>query len=749
MKFSDTQSTSFAEAKELGLSLAEFQHICKLLERAPSFAELGVFSAMYSEHCSYKSSRRYLKRLPTTGKNVLQGPGENAGILELTKEWAIAFKMESHNHPSFIEPYQGAATGVGGIFRDIFTMGARPIAAMDFLCFGLPDDPKTALKTRSVIRGVVRGIGDYGNSVGVPTVAGQTTFHPSYALNPLVNAFCLGIVRQDGIFRGSASGVGNALIYAGSKTGRDGVRGAAMASKEFNTDAEPDRPTVQVGDPFTEKLLLEATLEAMRAGLIVGIQDMGAAGLTSSSFEMADRAATGLLVELDRVPVREQDMSAFELLLSESQERMLLVAKPENVAALRAVFDKWDLSFGEIGTVTADSRVKMTYRGETVVDLPVSLVTEAPQPERPSNAPSDLKQRWFFDRNRLFSAKLTEKIETVLADMCFADPTPLVEQYDSSVGNRTWGETVDDAAVLRIREIEGSEVSLAMSTDCNPRLCWLWPREGGRRAVAECAMNIAVRGAEPLGITDCLNFGSPENPEVLWQFQECIEGISETCEALKIPVISGNVSFYNETDGKPIYPTPAIGMVGKIEGTQRLAHSHFFSTDLELGLFGPLEAGLGGSTLAALWFGRDCGQPEETDLKLIERMMKLCQRLRRYRQEIAIHDISDGGLLRTALEMAFYSPHREVGLTLQVAPGWDADCFLFGESVGRILVAYPPSERVDMESSAGQHGIAFHPIGEVSDHGEFRVRQGGATLFQRELVSLRAGWSSRWNPLFD
>jgi phosphoribosylformylglycinamidine synthase len=698
---------------------------------------------MFSEHCSYKSSKKYLKRFPTKGKRVIQGPGENAGVLDIGDGWAVAFKMESHNHPSFIEPFQGATTGVGGILRDVFTMGARPIASMNCLFFGSPEWSRTP----SIVRGVVHGIGNYGNCIGVPTVAGQTFFHPCYTRNPLVNAFTIGILRKDHVFLGNASGIGNPLIYVGAKTGRDGVHGATMASKEFSTDGELERPTVQVGDPFTEKLLLEATLEAMKAGLIVGIQDMGAAGLTSSSFEMAYRAGTGLEVDLGKVPTREPDMTAYELLLSESQERMLLVALPEHVEKLEAIFQKWDLHSEVIGRVVEGNTVKMTYQGRTVVDLPIELVTDPPMADRACIAPSDIKQRWFLDRNRLISTSLQDKIAAVLGDFNFASPAKLVRQYDSMVGNRTESGTFDDAAVMRLRDIPEKRVRLALSADCNPRICWLSPREGGRRAVAESALNLATSGAEPIGITDCLNFGSPENPEVVWSFEESVEGISEACNALRIPVVSGNVSLYNETDGSPIYPSPVVGMVGLIEGEGALPRSSFFSSDLEIGLLGPVEAGLGGSVLAARVFKRDSGQPDDTDLQMVDRMVKLCARLRKDRMELALHDISDGGLLTAALEMAFRATVKPIGLEIFSPPGTDFDRFLFGEALPRILVAYPHNERVQVEMLAGQQGIPFTVIGQTNESGEVRLRQGGAAVYQSALAPIQQAWTDRWNAL--
>ncbi len=744
MKILDTSPSTKEIARELGLSTEEYFHICKNLERNPNYAELGIFSAMFSEHCSYKSSRKYFKRFPTTGKRVLQGPGENAGILDIGNGWAVAFKMESHNHPSFIEPYQGAATGVGGILRDIFTMGARPIAAMNALSFGTLDFPRTP----EIVKGVVKGIGDYGNCVGVPTVAGQTFFHSCFNRNPLVNAFTLGLVRHEDIYRGSASGAGNFVVYVGAKTGRDGVHGATMSSKEFSSEGELERPTVQVGDPFTEKLLLEASIEVMKAKLVVGIQDMGAAGLTSSSFEMAYRAKTGLELNLDLIPTREKEMSAYELLLSESQERMLLVCTPENYEKLEAIYSKWDLHAVKIGTVIEGNRVMMTKNGEEVVNLPVELVTDPPMADRPSNAPSDLKQRWFFDRNKMLVASLDSKFQSLVEDINFGNPAPLVEQYDSMVGNRTQSDTFDDSAVLRLRDIKNKTLKLAMKADCNPRVTWLNPREGGRRAVAEAALNVALQGATPIGVTDCLNFGSPENPEVMWQFQEAIEGISETCEALKIPVISGNVSFYNETDGKPVHPMPMIGLVGLIEEDLRLPKNNFFSTQLELGLLGVPEGGLGGSMLSFTWFKRDCGKPEDTDLKALDRLLKFCLKLKEKKMAYAVHDISDGGLVTASLEMAFRSPHDSIGFELEIPRETDVDGFLFGETCPRVLIAYEPVERGDLENMSSRAGVPFLHIGQTTDHHELIVKQGGAKVLKADIKSLKQKWDSRWKMFF-
>lgn len=740
----DTQITHLSMAKDLGLSGEEFEWICRKLTRAPTFAELGIFSAMFSEHCSYKSSKRFFKRFPTQGKRVLQGPGENAGILDLGKGWAVAFKMESHNHPSFIEPYQGAATGVGGILRDIFTMGARPIALMDSLCFGDPGNSKTA----ALVKGVVKGIGDYGNAVGVPTVSGQTIFHSTYNQNPLVNAFAIGILKSDEIFKGYASGIGNLVIYAGAKTGRDGVHGATMSSKEFSSEEELARPTVQVGDPFTEKLLLEATLEVMKEKLVIGIQDMGAAGLTSSSFEMAHRAGTGLELDLDKVPTRETGMSAYELLLSESQERMLMVCEPKNLIRVKEIYEKWDLHSEVIGQVIEEPRVVMRKENQVVVDLPVEFVTDPPLLERAVVVPSDLKQRWFIDRNKLLLASLESKVEKILEYFSFANPGPLIEQYDSMVGNRTEGGVLEDSALLRVRDITELKIRIGLTVDGNPRVSWLSPREGGRRAVVEGAINLALKGTEAIGITDCLNFGSPQNPEVMWQFSECIEGISEACEALNLPVISGNVSFYNETDGKSIYPSPMIGTVGVSEGNYRVPHSSFHSSTLDLALVGPLEGGLGGSVLVSQWFQRDCGQPEETDLKAVIRTLNFLNKMKSKKFEFAAHDISDGGLLLAVLEMAFHSSLDCLGLEVNIPRESEVDAFLFGETTPRLLVAFDSTESTEVEVTANQAGVKFTSIGQVNDQGKLIIKQGGAKTLEREMHSLKQKWDRRWRAFF-
>lgn len=747
-------------ALDLGILEHEYAHVIQVLKRTPTFAELGVFSAMFSEHCSYKSSKRFLRRFPTKGPAVLQGPGENAGVVDIGDGWGVAFKMESHNHPSFIEPFQGAATGVGGILRDVFTMGARPIASMDCLYFGSPDYERTS----EIVRGVVRGVGHYGNCVGVPTVAGQTFFHPSYTLNPLVNAFTLGIIRTDSIFLGSASGIGNLVVYVGAKTGRDGVHGATMASQEFSTEAELERPTVQVGDPFTEKLLLEATLEAMRAGLIVGIQDMGAAGLTSSSFEMAGRAGTSLTINLDKIPARETGMTAYELLLSESQERMLLVCKPVQVAGLFEIFGKWDLHADVIGEVIAtpsgqDNRVQMSRHGKCVVDLPVSSVADPMLIDRAVAPPADLEKRWEMSALGTVSGTLQERILRHLSDLNFASPAPITEQYDSMVGNRTLTDVGSDSAVMGLRDLYPagsvdagfSGKRLVLSADCNPRVCWLWPLEGGRRTVAEAALNIACQGGKPLAITDCLNFGSPENPEVMWQFEQCIEGISLACRALETPVVSGNVSFYNDTDGTPILPTPSVGMVGLIEKSSgvitRRNHGLWDSAEtLELGLIGEPQASLGGSAYAYNMVGRDVGKPSETKMEEVSKTIALCRDLSTS-GEYGLHDVSDGGLLVAVLEM-LWAAKSNIGLRLALPQRWNVDQVLFGESLPRVCVAYPTSHRASIMSKCFSARLPFHPIGRTQLQHRLTITSGEAAVAELDLERLVQMWRQKWRSMF-
>src|SRR5690242_4901313 len=551
------------------LTPQEYERIKELLGREPSLTELGIFSVMWSEHCSYKSSRIHLKRLPTTGERVIVPPGENAGVVDVGEGWCAAFKIESHNHPSFIEPFQGAATGVGGILRDIFTMGARPVAALNSLRFGSLDHPKYGRRNRSLLAGVVAGIAHYGNAFGVATVGGEVAFDDAYALNPLVNAFALGLVRHDQIFFGKATGVGNPVLYVGAKTGRDGIHGATMASAEFDEEALEKRPTVQVGDPFLEKLLLEACLEAMRSGAIAGIQDMGAAGLTSSSCEMAARAGTGIELDLSLVPQRETGMTAYEMLLSESQERMLIVAHAGREREVVDIFRKWDLDAVVIGRVRDTKRMQVIHNGQMVADIPIEALTdEAPRYERPMTPPT----RTETSRVSVESLDHTIDLLELLSTGNIASKHWVYRQYDHMVRTNTAILPGADAAVVRIKE---TRRALAMSLDGNGRYCAANPREGAKLVVAESARNVVCVGARPIAITNCLNFASPEKPEVMWAFSEVIDGMAEACRVLETPVVSGNVSFYNETEGRGILPTPVIGMVGLIEDVKRVVQPGF------------------------------------------------------------------------------------------------------------------------------------------------------------------------------
>src|SRR5947209_9275402 len=593
-----------------GLTADEYARIESILGRAPNYTELGIFSVMWSEHCSYKSSRVHLRNFPTSGPRVVQGPGENAGVIDIGDGWVAAFKMESHNHPSFIEPYQGAATGVGGILRDIFTMGARPIACLDSLRFGEIDAPRM----KYLVDGVVRGISGYGNCIGIPTIGGETSFHRSYNGNILVNVFALGVTTRDRIFTGTASGVGNPVIYVGSKTGRDGIHGATMASAEFDEASEEKRPTVQVGDPFTEKLLLEACLEILESDAIVGIQDMGAAGLTSSSFEMAGRAGTGVRLVLDRVPVRESGMTPYEIMLSESQERMLIVAKRGREDEVVRVFEKWDLNASVIGEVTDDGFVRVFWHGDEVATIPVEPIsTEAPVYQRPMQRPAYLADvKPALDRPRAADGDLTDTLLRLLASPNLCSKHWIFEQYDTTVRTNTIDRPEQrDAAIVRVK---GTGRALAMTSEVNPVYCWLDPYEGGKQAVAEAARNIASSGGRPVAITDCLNFGSPERPEIMWQFAECIRGISDACVALGTPVVSGNVSFYNETEGRAVLPTPTVGMVGILEREDIGCGIRFPAAGLDIILIGETRDELGGSEWQQMSMPDALSAPPRVDL---------------------------------------------------------------------------------------------------------------------------------------
>src|SRR5688572_13764725 len=635
-----------------GLTPDEYGRIVNALGREPSITELGIFSVMWSEHCSYKSSRIHLKKLPTRGPRVLQGPGENAGAVDIGDGLAAVFKIESHNHPSFIEPYQGAATGVGGIIRDIFTMGARPIALLNSLRFGPLDGP-TGARTRRIVEGVVAGIGGYGNSIGIATVGGEIAFEESYAGNPLVNVMCLGIVNADALVKGKASGVGNPVYYVGAKTGRDGIHGATMASAEFDDRSADKRPAVQVGDPFMEKLLLEACLELMATDALIGVQDMGAAGLTCSTCEMGARGGAGIEIDVRHVPQRETGMSAYEIMLSESQERMLLVVKHGREREVEAIFDKWDLHAAHIGFVTDDGLMRVKDRGQVVAEIPnTALVDEAPIYDRPTSRPSYLDEVRRLDLSDLKPASPTEALLAVLASPTIASKRWVYRQYDNMVRTNTLVLAGMGAGVVRIK---GTPRALAMSTDGNGRHCYLDPRRGAMLAVAEAARNVACAGARPIGATNCLNFGNPEKPEIMWQLVEAIEGIADACRALDVPITGGNVSLYNQTDGNAIYPTPILGVVGVIEDVDCSFARAVHHADRHIVLLGSTRADLGGSEYLKTVHGLVAGDAPHIDLAAERALIEVLVEAAARRIVESAHDCSDGGLAVTLAECAFDS----------------------------------------------------------------------------------------------
>jgi phosphoribosylformylglycinamidine synthase len=677
----------------------EHEKIVAIMGREPNLTELGVFSVMWSEHCSYKSSRVHLKRLPTSGPRVIVPPGENAGVVDIGDDWCVAFKVESHNHPSFIEPFQGAATGVGGILRDVFTMGARPVAAMNSLRFGPLSDEKHGNRNKSILKGCVEGIGHYGNCFGVPTIGGEVVFDDSYSLNPLVNAFALGIVRKDQIFFGKAEGIGNPVLYVGAKTGRDGIHGATMASAEFDDEALEKRPTVQVGDPFLEKLLLEACLEAMRSGAIAGIQDMGAAGLTSSSVEMAARAGTGLELDLTLVPQRETGMTAYEMLLSESQERMLIVARKGREKELVEIFNKWDLDAVVIGKVVEGDRLKIIHNGVLEADLPVQALTdEAPKYSRPMSEDKrqetgDESLRGIVPVSSLQSPDCNDALRQLLASPNICSKHWVYEQYDTMVRTNTAVLPGADAAVIRIKE---TRRAVAMCLDGPGRYVAVDAKEGAKHAVAEAARNVVCVGAKPIAVTNCLNFASPERPEVMRSFSDVIDGMAEACEIFETPVVSGNVSFYNETDGRGILPTPTIGMVGLIEDTRKIVTQGFKDDGDIIALLGTTIDGLSVSEYASVVHGVSTtemiknGSLPEIDMSLEKQVQDACLALVEAELLHSAHDCSDGGLAVAIAESCFSSLGREaIGASIELASnGLSAEAILFGESPSRIVITF-------------------------------------------------------------
>ena len=712
-----------------GLKPNEYARLVKLIGRNPSFTELGIVSAMWNEHCSYKSSRLHLRKLPTKGPHVIHGPGENAGVIDIGDGDVCVFKMESHNHPSFIEPYQGAATGVGGILRDVFTMGARPVAALNFLRFGAPEHPKT----RRLVAGVVAGIGGYGNSFGVPTVGGSTGFHRRYDGNILVNAMAVGVARRDAIFTSKATGIGNPIVYLGSKTGRDGIHGASMASAAFEADAEERRPTVQVGDPFAEKLLLEACLELMASGAVIAIQDMGAAGLTSSAAEMGSKGDLGVELDLDSVPCRERDMSAYEMMLSESQERMLMVLRPEKEQEAEAIFRKWGLDFAVIGKTTDARRFVVRHGGEVKADLPIrELGEEAPLYDRP----------W-----------IETPRASVLEAAAIAPPTPtdaalirllsspdlsskrwITEQYDTLILGDTIQGPGGDAAVVRLGD---GPKGLALTTDCTERYCAADPREGGKQAVAEAWRNLIAVGARPLALTDNLNFGNPERPEAMGELVGCIEGIAEAARALDFPVVSGNVSLYNETMGEGIPPTPAIGGVGLVEDVAKAATLAFKAPREDILLVGGPPAWLGRSAWLMTVAGKEEGAPPSVDLGAERRNGEFVASLIRSGRVSAVHDLSDGGLAVALAEMAMAG---------RIGAGVEAEgpehAFFFGEDQGRYALTCAPGHTREIAEEAKRLDV---PLARIGLTGGGTLKLGGAAPLA--LAALTQAYEN-WLPAY-
>ena len=688
------------------LTLDELEHIKEILGREPNYVEIGIFSAMWSEHCSYKSSKKYLNGFPTKAPWVIQGPGENAGVIDIGDGYAAVFKMESHNHPSFIEPYQGAATGVGGIMRDVFTMGARPVASMNLIQFaGIDGDSETAKKHRYLLRGVVAGIGGYGNCMGVPTIGGQTNFEECYAGNNLVNAFNLGIAKADEIFYGKAEGIGNPVMYVGSKTGRDGLGGAVMSSASFDEDSESKRPTVQVGDPFTEKLLLEACLELFKEDLIIGIQDMGAAGLTSSSFEMAGRSDSGMIMHLDKIPAREEGMTPYDFMLSESQERMLICAKKGCEQAIIDIFEKWELDVAVVGEVTDTGNMELFWHGEKCADIPVQPVSEeAPILDRPVAKPAYLNEITSFKMDKEFSSQ--EAFNKIFFDVEVVDKSWIYDQYDSMVQTNTVkGPGKNDGSVIRIKE---TGKALAMSADCNTRQCYINPELGAAAAVMESGRNVAMSGATPKAITDCLNFGNPQNPEVMWQFAAACEGIKSACKALNTPVIGGNVSLYNETNGVGVFPTPAIAMVGVNDDANKVVPSYFQEEGNVLFLLGETKSEFGGSLYMKKMFDTVAGTHPEVDF---DKELKLWETVIEGNKAGLIEaakDVNVGGIAVALAKMAVVG-NKGVEASISLDEAKD----IFSETLSRGIVEVKPENVEAFEALTAKIGVDSIRLGLV------------------------------------
>jgi phosphoribosylformylglycinamidine synthase len=735
-----------------GLTPDEYDRIKEFMGREPNLTELGIFSVMWSEHCSYKSSRVHLKTLPTEGPHVLQGPGENAGAIDIGDGLAAVFKIESHNHPSFIEPYQGAATGVGGIIRDIFTMGARPIALLNSLRFGSLETPLM----RRLLEGVVAGIAGYGNSIGIPTVGGEIGFEPSYAGNPLVNVFCLGVARASDIVKGVASGVGNAVYYVGAKTGRDGIHGATMASAEFDEKSAEKRPAVQVGDPFMEKLLLEACLEVIATGALVGIQDMGAAGLTCSTTEMGSRGGAGIEIDVSLVPQRETGMTPYEIMLSESQERMLLVAKKGREREVERVFEKWDLHAVRIGEVTGEGILRVRNKGELVAEIPNRALTdEAPVYRRPMEAPSYLAEARALDLDALPKAGAAASREggaallSLLAAPSIASKQWIYRQYDHMVKTNTISLPGSGSGVVRVK---GTERALAMSVDGNGRYCYLDPRQGAMLAVAEASRNVACSGARPLGATNCLNFGNPERPGTMWQFAEAVAGIGEACRALGVPITGGNVSLYNETDGKAIYPTPVIGVVGLLEHADRVLERRFRESGDVIILVGENRGELGGSEYLKHVHGMVRGRPPVLDLAAERALHELLARLADERLVRSAQDCSDGGLAVALAECTFGTNGIGAEISLEgISIARDSvvsdAAVLFGESATRVILSAAQSRVTEVLQRAAAGGVPARVIGETGGN-RIRASVAGRLVLDVSVDEAERVWSGAIGTYF-
>jgi phosphoribosylformylglycinamidine synthase subunit PurL len=724
------------------LTPSEYEKILSLLDREPTLTELGIFSVMWSEHCSYKSTRIHLKKLPTESKHVLQGPGENAGIIDIGDGLAIAFKIESHNHPSFIEPFQGAATGVGGILRDIFTMGARPIAVMDSIRFGKLDDEKSGARNRRILEGVVSGIAHYGNCFGVPTVGGECVFEESYDGNPLVNVFALGVFRHDEIFYGKASGVGNPVIYAGAKTGRDGIHGASMASAEFTEESKQKRPNVQVGDPFMEKLLLEACLEAMKTGAVVGIQDMGAAGLTSSTCEMGSRAGTGVEIDLQHVPQRESGMTPYEIMLSESQERMLLVAERGREHEVYAVFRKWGLDAVQIGVVRDDGMLRVRNHGEVFAEIPNrALADEAPRYNRPFTTPLRTAP---LDAPRFYSDDLKTDLKALLMSGDLSSKRWIWEQYDYQVRTNTIARPGSDAAIVRIK---GTNTSVAMSLDGNGRYCALDPKEGSKLIVAECCRNLSTVGALPIATTNNLNFGNPERPEIMAQIVEAIEGLAEACRFFEVPITGGNVSLYNETLGTPIFPTPVVGIVGTLETAEPIGISfkRAGGTVILLGGLGnPEWDEFGGTQYVKALHNKPWGRPPRLDMAYEKQVQSVIRELVRGRTVESAHDIGDGGLA-VALAECCFGPGN-IGADISLDSDLQPELLLFHEGPSRILVSTMKPERVF--ALAEKNNVQAVALG-VTLESRVIIRNRDKILIDSRVDELKDLWNSALEHLLQ